>query len=245
MTASTVPGLTAETIELLKKASTASVTMQLLKRGLRSLAISSVRPLNAAASRMVGPAWTLRYIPGREDLNPPPRPGDPENAQRRTVEGAPAGSVVLVSTGGELRCGTFGDILVARMMKRGVAGVVSDGAMRDVPVLAGFDMPVFCAGAAAPPSMNWLYPAEVQVPIGCGGVPVFPGDAVVADADGVVIVPNGIAAEVARDAAEQERLETFVALQVKKGHAVPGLYPPNDETRAAYAKWLAAGEPRD
>jgi len=126
-----------------------------------------------------------------------------------------------------------------------VAGIVSDGAMRDVPVVGGMDIPVFCAGAAAPPSMNWVHPVDVQVPVGCGGVPVFPGDAVVADADGVVIVPNAIAAEVARDAAEQERLETFVALQVKRGRAIPGLYPPNDDTKAAYAKWLAAGEPKD
>ena len=245
MSNQTASSLSSETIELLRRASTATVTMQLLKRGLRNLAISGLRPLNLGATRIVGPAWTLRYIPGREDLNPPPKPGDPENAQRHTVERAPPGSVVIVSTGGELRSGTFGDILVARMKVRGVAGIVTDGAMRDVPVVSTMDIPVFCAGAAAPPSMNWLHPIDVQVPVGCGGVPVFPGDAVIADADGVVIVPNGIAAEVARDAFEQERIETFVALQVKKGKSTTGLYPPNDETRAAYAKWLAAGEPTD
>jgi regulator of RNase E activity RraA len=245
VTSTNVADLSADTIALLRKASTATVTMQLLKRGLRSLAISQVRAVNPAATRMVGPAWTLRYIPGREDLTPPPKPTDPTNAQRQTVEGAPAGAVVVVSTGGELRCGTFGDILVARMMARGVAGLVSDGAMRDVPVLSGFAMPMFAAASAAPPSMNWLYPVDVQVPIGCGGVPVFPGDAVVSDADGVVIVPNAIAAEVARDAAEQERLESFIAREVSRGRAVPGLYPPNDETRAAYQRWLDAGEPKD
>jgi regulator of RNase E activity RraA len=245
MASTAVPTLKAETIALLRKASTATVTMQLLKRGFRTLAISGVRPMNPSASKMVGPAYTLRYIPGREDLCQPPKPTDPENAQKHTVEHAPAGSIVVVSTGGEMRSGTFGDILAARLHKRGVGGVVSDGAMRDTPVMACMDMPIFAAGAAAPASMNWLYPVEVQAPIGCGGVPVFPGDAVIADLDGVVIVPNAIADEVARDAAEQERLETFVALQVKKGRAVPGLYPPNDATKAQYQEWLKAGEPMD
>ncbi len=234
--------LAQQTIDLFNKASTATLTMQLMKRGFRQMAIN-VRPMNPNATRMVGPAFTLRYIPAREDLTQPPRPGDPINAQRIAVEEAPKGSVVIVSTGGELRSGTFGDILAARMMVRGVAGIVSDGAMRDAPVLATMNLPVFAVCPTAPPSMTSLHPVDVQRPIGCGGVPVFPNDVVVSDADGVVIVPRHLAEEVARDAADQEHIEKFIALQVMKGRAIPGLYPPNDETRAAYETWVAAGEP--
>ncbi|TWT05086.1 ribonuclease activity regulator RraA [Reyranella sp. CPCC 100927] len=234
--------LSPETIKQFQAASTATITMQLMKRGLRQMAIN-LRPMNPNAARMVGPAFTLRYIPGREDLTPPPKPTDPSNAQREAVELAPAGAVVVVSSGGELRSGTFGDILAARMMVRGIAGVVSDGGMRDAPVLATMNLPVFAVCPTAPPSMTSLMPIDVQRPIGCGGVPVFPNDVIIADADGVVVVPRHIADEVARDSADQEHLEKFIALQVMKGKAIPGLYPPNDETKAAYKAWIAAGEP--
>jgi regulator of RNase E activity RraA len=234
--------LSRQTIELFGKASNATITMQLMKRGLRQMAIN-LRPMNPRATRMVGPAFTLRYIPAREDLAGPPRPTDPVSAQRLAVEQSPAGAVVVVSTGGELRSGTFGDILAARMMVRGVAGIVSDGAMRDAPVLAEMNLPVFAVCPTAPPSMTSLLPIDVQRPIGCGGVPVFPNDVIVADGDGVVVVPRHMADEVARDSADQEHIEKFIALQVMKGRAIPGLYPPNDETRAAYKAWVAAGEP--
>ncbi|HKU97248.1 MAG TPA: ribonuclease activity regulator RraA [Vineibacter sp.] len=234
--------LAPETIKLFQAASTATITMQLMKRGLRQMAIN-LRPINPNAARIVGPAYTLRYIPAREDLTPPPKPTDPSNAQREAVEHAPAGAVVVVSTGGELRSGTFGDILAARMMVRGIAGIVSDGGVRDAPVLATMNLPVFAVCPTAPPSMTSLMPVDVQRPIGCGGVPVFPNDVIVSDADGVVVVPRHIANDVARDSADQEHLEKFIALQVMKGKAIPGLYPPNDETRAAYKAWVAAGEP--
>jgi regulator of RNase E activity RraA len=234
--------LSAETVALFMKASTATITMQLMKRGLRHMAIN-LRPMNAGATRMVGPAFTLRYIPAREDIVGPPKPTDPVNAQRIAVEEAPPGAVVVVSTGGETRSGTFGDILAARMMVRGVAGVVSDGGMRDAPVLATMDLPVFAVCPTAPPSMTSLHPVDVQRPIGCGGVPVFPNDVIVSDADGVVVVPRHMADEVARDSADQEHIEKFIALQVLKGKPIGGLYPPNDETRAAYRAWVAAGEP--
>jgi len=234
--------LAPETIKLFLAASTATITMQLMKRGLRQMAIN-LRPINPNAARMVGPAYTLRYIPAREDLTPPPKPTDPPNAQREAVEHAPEGAVVVVSTGGELRSGTFGDILAARMMVRRIAGVVSDGGMRDAPILATMNLPVFAVCPTAPPSMTSLMPVDVQRPIGCGGVPVFPNDVIVSDADGVVVVPRHLADEVARDSADQEHIEKFIALEVMKGKAIPGLYPPNDETRAAYKAWVAAGEP--
>ncbi len=231
------------TLALLMQASTATITMQLLKRGFRNLAINGVRPMNNGAARFAGPAYTLRYMPGREDICQPPKPTDPDNAQRIAVEGTPKGHVLVIGTGGETRAGTLGDILAWRLKMRGLAAVVSDGAMRDAPVLAELDFPIFAAANAAPASMTNLHPVEVQTPIGCGGVPVFPGDVLVGDLDGVVVIPRHLVEEVARDSAEQERMERFVQLRVRQGQAIPGLYPPNDETKAAYAEWLAAGEP--
>lgn len=179
------PGVT----ELLLQASTATITMQLLKRGFRGLAINGVRPMNPAAARFAGPAVTLRYIPGREDICQAPKPTDPDSAQRIAIEGTPAGHVLVIGTEREIRAGTLGDILAWRLKMRGIAAVVSDGAMRDAPVMAGIDLPIFAAANAAPASMTNLHPVEVQVPIGCGGVPVFPGDALVGDLDGVVVIP--------------------------------------------------------
>ena len=235
--------LAPETTALLMQASTATITMQLLKRGFRGLAINGVRPMNGAASRFAGPAFTLRYVPGREDLCQPPKPTDPESAQRVAIEGTPEGHVLVIGTGGETRAGTLGDILAWRLKMRGVAAVVSDGAMRDAPVMAELDFPIFAAANAAPASMTNLYPVEVQTPIGCGGVPVFPGDVLVGDLDGVVVIPRHLVEEVARDSAEQERMERFVQLRVRQGQSIPGLYPPDDRTKAAYQDWLAAGEP--
>ena len=240
---SNVTSLSPETVKNFLYASTATVSMQMLKRGFRNSAVTGVRPLNPKSARLVGPAYTLRYIPGREDLDKPPTPGDPPSAQRAAVEETPAGHVLVISTGGNTRAGTLGDILALRLKVRGVAGVLSDGAMRDTPVIGKLDFPVFCTAAAAPPSMNDLHPVEVQTPIGICGVPVYPGDVIVADEDGAIVVPRHIADEVARDSFEQERLEKFVAIRVGQGRAIAGTYPPNDETKAAYQAWVKAGEP--
>jgi regulator of RNase E activity RraA len=235
--------LSAETMKNFLYASTATVSMQMLKRGFRNCAVSGVRPLNPGATRMVGPAYTLRYVPGREDLDKPPTPGDPPNAQRAAIEESPAGSVLVIGTEGNTRSGTLGDILALRLKVRGLAGVLSDGAMRDTPVIGRFDFPVYCAAAAAPPSMANLHPVEVQTPVGICGVPVYPGDVIVADEDGAIVVPRALADEVARDSFEQERLEKFVAIRVGKGHPIAGTYPPNDETKKLYQDWIKAGEP--
>ena len=189
--------LSAETIKNFLYASTATVSMQMLKRGFRNCAINGVRPLNPKATRLVGPAYTLRYIPGREDLDKPPTPADPPSAQRAAIEETPAGAVLVIGTEGNTRSGTLGDILALRLKVRGVAGVLSDGAMRDTPVISKFDFPVYCAAAAAPPSMANLHPVEVQTPVGICGVPVYPGDVIVADEDGAIVVPRALADEVA------------------------------------------------
>lgn len=235
--------LSAETIKNFMYASTATVSMQMLKRGFRNTAVSGVKPLNPKATRLVGPAYTLRYIPGREDLDKPPTPNDPPTAQRAAIEESPPGHVLVIGTEGNTRSGTLGDILALRLKVRGVAGVLSDGAMRDTPVIGDFDFPVYCVAAAAPPSMNHLHPVEVQTPVGICGVAVYPGDVIVADGDGAIVVPRHLADEVARDSFEQERLEKFVAIRVGQGKPITGTYPPNDETKKLYQDWIKAGEP--
>ena len=239
----TIAPLSAETTRNFLYASTATVSMQMLKRGFRNTAVNGVRPLNPGATRLVGPAFTLRYIPGREDLDLPPKPSDPPTAQRAAIEDTPAGAVLVISTEGSVKAGTLGDILALRLKVRGVAGVLSDGAMRDTPVIGRMDFPVYCTAAAAPPSMNSLHAVEVQTPVGICGVPVYPGDVIVADEDGAIVVPRHLADEVARDSFEQERLEKFVAIRIAQGREIPGTYPPNDRTTADYAAWIEAGEP--
>jgi len=239
----TTAPLSAETKKNFQYASTATVATQMLKRGFRNTAINGIKPLNPKAARLVGPAFTLRYIPAREDLDQPPKPGDPPSAQRAAIEETPAGHVLVIGTEGIVKSGTLGDILALRLKVRGVAGVVSDGAMRDTPVIGRMDFPVYCTAAAAPPSMNSLHAVEVQTPLGIRGVPVYPGDVIVADEDGAIVVPRHLADEVARDSFEQERLEKFVAIRIGQGREIPGTYPPNDQTKADYAAWIEAGEP--
>jgi regulator of RNase E activity RraA len=242
MTSDTAP-LDAETRALLLEASTATLSIQLLKRGFRFASVNGVAPLNPAAVRFAGPAYTLRFIPAREDLATPASVAQQGNPQRSAIEEIPAGAVLVIDARGETRAGTLGDILAARLLQRGIAGVVSDGAMRDVPELEKMALPIFCNGMAPPPSFNFLYPVDVNRPVGCGGVAVFPGDIVVGDGGGVVVIPRHLVAEVARDSVEQERLEVFIRKRVDHGHPTIGNYPATDETRAAYQRWVAAGRP--
>jgi len=225
--------------KLYARATTASLTSQLVKRGMRTRAIANIAPVNPDTPRVFGPAYTLRYIPMREDLASGAAMADPENPQRKAIEVVPPGHVLVVDTRGMDVSGTFGDILVARLRVRGVAGVVSDGPMRDIEEMKKMDFPVFARGNAAPPSYASMIAADAQVPIGCGGVAVFPGDIVIADLDGVVILPADIAEEVARDAVEQDQLEAYVRQRVEGGDSIVGVYPPNEKTKADYEAWKA------
>ncbi|MCC6467196.1 MAG: ribonuclease activity regulator RraA [Alphaproteobacteria bacterium] len=238
---STLKPLAPDTLDKLRYASTATITMQLLKRGLRHGAIKGARPLDPAHARCVGPAYTLRFIPMREDLAGPPKPGT-MLPHRMAVEHAPAGSVLVIDAGGAANCGTLGDILVARLKHRGVAGVVSDGPLRDLAGVVSVGFPVLSVGSVAPASMNEVMPIDVDLPIGCGGVAVFPGDVISTDMDGAVVIPRHLADEVARDSYEQERLEKFVLSEVKRGRSIDGLYPPDDKAMADYRQWQARGE---
>jgi regulator of RNase E activity RraA len=229
--------LSAATLARLRRVSTATLTTQLFKRGLRNVFVQGVRRVSRAGPNMVGPAFTLRNIPAREDLDRMETLADPEHPQRKSIETVPPGHVLAVDCRGDTRAASAGGILLTRLAVRGVAGFVSDGCVRDTPEIAGMAFPVFCAGGSAPLNLVRHHAVDAQRPIACGGVAVFPGDVIVGDGEGVVVIPRHLADEVATDAAEQESLEEFVLEEIKAGKPLPGVYPPNDATRARYAQW--------
>jgi regulator of RNase E activity RraA len=221
--------------------STATLTTALFKRGLRNQFVQDVHPLNADAAPMVGEAYTLRYIPAREDLNPITVFRDHAHPQRRAVEECPAGAVLVIDSRKDARAASAGSILVTRLMRRGVAGVVTDGGFRDSPDIARLSIPAYHQRPAAPTNLTRHQAVDINVPIGCGDAPVFPGDIVVGDAEGVVIVPAHLADEVADEAVEMTVFEDFVTEAVQNGRSILGLYPATDErTVRDFAAWRAA-----
>ena len=220
-----------------KKISTATLTMQLLKRGIKSIWMHGPKPLGLNQDRIAGPAYTLRFLPGREDLNGPDILKRTDLAQRRAIEECPPGHILVVDALGRLDGAAIGDILATRLQVRGVAGLVSDANVRDADGVLASGLPVWCPGAAAPASIANLSDGELNVPIGCGGVAVIPGDWIIADNDGVVVVPKIFAEEIARDGLEQEIHEEFILTQVKNGAPIPGHYPPNEVNISKYREW--------
>ena len=229
--------LDAAIVQTLQGVTTATLTTVLLKKGLRNVWIRGAKPLRAGQSRRVGRAFTLRFVPAREDLATPASWASPIST-RAAIEAMPEGCIAVVDAMGVTDAGIFGDILCARMQKRGVAGLVSDGVVRDLDGVLGTRLPVWCQGTAAPASVNGLTFVSWQEPIGCGGVAVFPNDFVVADSDGAVLIPAASVDEVVAAAVEQERLEGWIMTQVDAGLPLPGLYPPNDATKARYEAWV-------
>lgn len=220
-------------IDTLSRITTATITTVLLEKGLRNVWVRGARPVRTGQPRLVGPAFTLRFVPAREDLATPASWGSPIST-RAAIEDMPAGCIVVADAMGITDAGIFGDILCSRMVKRGVAGLVTDGVMRDMAGVRATGLPVWCDGAAAPPSVAALTFVAWQQPVGCGGVAVFPDDVMVADDDGAVVIPAAMLDEVLAVAPEQERFEEWVVGEVARGVPLPGLYPPNAETRARY-----------
>jgi regulator of RNase E activity RraA len=218
---------------VLEGISTATLTTVLLKKGLRNVWMRGTKPLREGQPRLVGRAFTLRFVPAREDLATPESWSSPIST-RAAIEAMPEGCIAVVDAMGVTDAGIFGDILCARMAKRGVAGLVTDGVVRDLAGVLGTGLPVWCSGAAAPPSVAGLTFVAWQQPIGCGGVAVFPDDVVVVDQDGAVLIPQALLEQVAEIAIEQERLENWIMGEVEGGAALPGLYPPNAENKARY-----------
>ena len=224
--------LTARDRERLERISTATLTSVLIQRGIRRSFMQGVRPL-ASHLRLAGPAFTLRYIPSRQDLVDR-RYDNATNVQRLAMESIGPGQVLVIDARGNVETGAMGDILATRIQQRGAAGVVTDGGLRDTPALKGMDFPVYLGGAAAPPSHLAHHPVDVNVPIGCGQVAVMPGDLIVGDGEGVVVVPQAMAAEVIAEAWRQEQLEAWIVSQVQAGQSIQGLYPPDAAARARF-----------
>jgi regulator of RNase E activity RraA len=229
------------TRQQLMHVSTATLCTALYKRGLRHQFIQDVRPLNPNRPNMVGEAFTLRYIPAREDLNPITVFQDRGHPQRKAVEECPPGAVFVIDSRKDARAASAGSILVTRLMKRGVAGIVTDGGFRDSPEIAALEIPAYHQRPSAPTNLTLHQALDINVPIGCGDAPVWPGDVIVGDGEGVVVIPGAIADEIAAEATEMTAFEDFVTEKVREGQSILGLYPPTDEkNRDAFAAWRKA-----
>jgi regulator of RNase E activity RraA len=230
-----------ETREKLKTVSTATLCTALFKRGLRNQFIQDVRPLRSGLPNMVGEAYTLRYIPAREDLNPISVFQDRGHPQRKAIEECPPGAVLVIDSRKDPRAASAGSILVARLMKRGAAGIVTDGGFRDSPEIANLDFPAYHNRPSAPTNLTRHQAIDINLPIGCGDAAVWPGDIMVGDGEGVVVVPADIAGAIADEAVEMTAFEDFVAEKVLEGRSILGLYPATDEqTKLDFAAWRAA-----
>ena len=224
-----------ELSDKLKMSSTATLTSVLRNKGLHNTFMHNVAPLQSDA-RMVGRAFTLRYIPAREDLDEVPL-DNLKDVQRVGIEQIGAGDVLVIDARGDTRAGTMGSILAARIQMRGCTGVVTDGAYRDSPTIAASGLPSYAAAMNAHTNKTIHHPSEIQVAVSCGEVAVFPGDIIVGDEEGVVVVPAHLAAEVAEAAAEMELKETFLLEKISAGASIVGTYPPDETTLAEYATW--------
>ncbi|MGL4441780.1 MAG: ribonuclease activity regulator RraA [Bosea sp. (in: a-proteobacteria)] len=220
-------------VSTLSGVTTATITTILLKKGLRNIWMRGSKPIRTGQARLVGRAFTLRFVPAREDLATPESWSSPIST-RAAIEAMPEGCIAVAGALGVTDAGIFGDILCARMAKKGVGGLVTDGVVRDLAGVLGTGLPVWCQGAAAPASVAGLTFVDWQEPIGCGGVAVFPNDVVVVDDDGAVLIPQALLDEVVRLAPEQERMEAWIMDEIAKGVPLPGLYPMNAETRSRY-----------
>jgi regulator of RNase E activity RraA len=222
----------------LKTVSTATVATALLKRGLRNQVMQNVHPLSADQPVLIGPAFTLRYIPAREDLNKLDVFRDRNHPQRKAIEDCPVGAVMVMDSRKDARAASAGAILVTRLMKRGVAGVVTDGGFRDSAEIAALGFPAYHQRPSAPTNLTLHQAIDINVPIGCGDAPVFPGDTILGDQDGVIIIPANLLEEIADEAFEMTAYEDFVTEQVRAGKGIFGLYPPtNEQSLVDFAAW--------
>lgn len=227
-----------ETRQKLMGVSTATLATALFKRGLRNQMIQDVRPLNPSLPNMVGEAFTLRYIPAREDLNPISVFTNPAHPQRKGIEDCPPGHVFVVDSRKDARAASAGGILVTRLMKRGAAGIVTDGGFRDSPEISQLPFPAYHNRPSAPTNLTLHQAVDTQVAIGCGDAPVWPGDIVVGDGEGVIVIPAHMADEIANEAHEMTAFEDFVQEKVNEGRSIVGLYPATDpQTNIDFATW--------
>jgi len=227
----------------LARSGSANIANCLLKRGLRNTMLLGLSPLAAEQPVLVGPAWTVRFIPAREDLDTMALYATRESRHRRAIEECPAGAVLVLAPGGDARASVMGDMMALRLQVRGVEGVITDGGYRDAPGIRATGLPCFQARDSGPATPIALSPVEFQVPVGVAGVAVYPGDVIVGDAEGVVCIPAHLVEEVAAEAAANADYEVFVAAHIRRGRSIFGLFPATAESRAEYEQWVAAGRP--
>lgn len=233
--------LTPATKKKLEGVSTATIATALFKRGFRNQMIQGVQPLRAGKPTMVGEAYTLRYMPAREDRNPVSVFQNRAHPQRKAVEECPPGAVFVIDSRKDARAASAGSILVTRLQVRGVAGIVTDGGFRDAAEIAKLDIPSFHLRPSAPTNLTVHEAIDINVPIGCGDAPVFPGDVIVGDDDGCIVIPAQIADEVAAETVEMTAFEDFVTEKVREGRSILGLYPATeDKTKADFEAWRKA-----
>lgn len=237
---------TPETVRAqLARSGSANIANCLLKRGLRNTMLLGLSPVGTDQPTLVGPAWTVRFIPAREDLDTMALYASNESLHRRAIEECPPGAVLVLAPGGETRASVMGDMMALRLKVRGVTGVLTDGGFRDTPGIRGTGLPCFQARNSGPATPIALSPVEFQVPVGVAGVPVFPHDVIVGDAEGVVCIPRHLVEEVAAEAAANADYEAFAAAHIRRGRSIFGLFPATAESRSEYEAWVAAGGPME
>ncbi|MFB7913068.1 dimethylmenaquinone methyltransferase [Streptomyces sp. NPDC056061] len=229
--------------EQLARAGSSTVANMLLRRGLRNVLMAGVRPLTGGGAPLVGPASTLRFIPAREDLDTLANYASSENLHRRAIEECRPGAVLVIDAFGCTAGASMGDMMAARLRRRGAFGVVTDGGYRDSAAIAATGLPCFHRGNAPAATPIALHPVALDEPVGCGGVAVYPGDVVLGDDDGVAVIPRHLVAEVAAEAAEAAAYEEFAALEIRRGRSLFGLFPATPESRKEYDTWVASGRP--
>lgn len=229
-------------LDKLRLVSTATLQTQLFRRGFRNTFLYGLNPLAPDAPKLVGEAFTLRTIPAREDLDVVEAFQDPDHPQRRAIESVEAGQVLVVDSRRDGFAASAGHILMTRLRARGAAGFVTDGSVRDSYPIAQMGFPVYVESVSATTNLVLHHAVDMQVPIGCAGVPVYPGDVLVGDREGVIVIPRHLVDEIADPALEQEHLEGFLQQRIESGHALPGTYPPNDDTMDAYERWRSKSD---
>ena len=229
--------------QALRDSSAATIANALLKHGLNNVCMSGISPLSDKQPPVVGPAFTLRFIPSRADLDSMENYGRSDNIHRRAIEECPAGHVLVIDAMGILTASSAGDMMASRLKARGAAAMITDGGFRDSPAIIETGLPAFHRQPAIPATPVALHPVELNAPIGCAGVAVYPGDIIVGDKDGVVVVPYSLAEQVAAEALDASQYEEYAQLRLRQGKSILGLFPPTTESRRKYEAWKAAGKP--
>lgn len=238
-----VPALADATRQMLSRCGAATVANALLKRGLRNVFLLGLQPLAPDQPVLVGPAFTVRFIPAREDLDSMALYARDDSLHRRAIEECPSGAVLLLAPSGDARASVMGDLMALRLKVRGVAGVVTDGGFRDTPGIRATGLPCFQRDHSGPATPIHLHPVSFNEPVGCAGVAVYPGDIVLGDAEGVVAIPRHLADEVAAEAFAAWEYEQFAAMHIARGRSIFGLFPATESSRDEYQAWVAAGRP--